>query len=346
MLAPHESHPPLVAVVLLNWNGASDTLESLASLARLSRKGCLFIVVDNGSEDNSVATLKAQSIDLHVELIETGRNLGYAGGNNAGIRAAIDQGAEFVLVLNNDTTVAPDLIERLLDAADENPGAGVFSARVLYYDDPQRVWFDRARWNPRTLSLEWPGQGSLESDLPTTATESDYASGAALFFRTEVANEIGLLDEDFFLVWEEVDWCFRARKAGWKVISVPSAKVWHKIGVSFGSESSPLRTYFSTRNKLLWFSRHASLSARVRLGIQTLRRLVPRFVLGGQDRPIVKRLAWAVQDYLAALSGRGNRLQYLATRRAILDYLSRRFGNCPDEVREWSRAWAAKQRSV
>lgn len=346
MIGLHDSPTPLVAAVILNWNGASDTIESLTSMTSLSYRNLVVLVVDNGSSDDSVARLKACSAGCSIQLIETGRNLGYAGGNNVGIRAAIDQGADFVLILNNDTTVAPDLIERLLDAANENPDAGVFSARVLYYDDPQRVWFDRARWNPRTLALEWPGQGSLESDLPATATESDYASGAALFFRTEVANEIGLLDEDFFLVWEEVDWCFRACKAGWKVISVPGAKVWHKIGVSFGSESSPLRTYFSTRNKLLWFSRHAPRSARIRLWTQTLRRLVPRFVLGGQDGPIVKRLAWAVQDYLAALSGRGNRLQYLATRRAILDYLSSRFGDCPDEVREWSRAWSAKQRNV
>lgn len=337
---------PLVALVVLNWNGALDTIESLKSLSKLTYTNHIVVLVDNGSSDNSITIFKTYDAMLRFQLIETGRNLGYAGGNNVGIRAAIDQGADFVLVLNNDTTVAPDLIERLLDAANENPDAGVFSARVLYYNDPQRVWFDRAHWNPRTLSLEWPGQGSMESDLPTTATESDYGSGAALFFRTEVVNEIGLLDEDFFLVWEEVDWCFRARKAGWKVISVPRAKVWHKIGVSFGSESSPLRTYFSTRNKLLWFSRHAPWSARIRLWTQTLRRLVPRFVLGGQDGPIVKRLAWALQDYLAALSGRGNRLQYLATRRAILDYLSRRFGDCPDEVRQWSRTWSAKQRSV
>lgn len=341
-----ESSAPLVAIVILNWNGASDTIESLNSLSSLTYPNFHVVLVDNGSSDDSVARLRAHETTYPLQFIETGVNLGYAGGNNAGIRKAIEQSADFILVLNNDTVVAPDVLERLLDAAKENKAAGVFSARVFYYDDPERVWFDRAHWSPRTLSLEWPGQGSLEAELQATPLESDYASGAALFFRTEVAREIGLLDEDFFLVWEEVDWCFRARKSGWKVISVPRAKVWHKIGVSFGSESSPLRTYFSTRNRLLWFARHAPFKAKLRLWIQTLQRLLPRFVLGASGSAVSKRIVWALKDWIAALFGHGSRLQYLATRRAILDYLAKRFGDCPDEVREWSKAWSTKQRST
>ena len=94
----------------------------------------------------------------------------------------------------------------------------MFSARILYFDEPEKVWFDGARWNPSRLRLEWPGQGEDESSLGTTDHDTDYACGAALFFRSEVARQIGLLDESFFLVWEEVDWGFRARKAGWRNI--------------------------------------------------------------------------------------------------------------------------------
>jgi GT2 family glycosyltransferase len=140
-----------------------------------------------------------------------------------------------------------------------------------------------------------------------------------------------------------VDWCFRARKAGWRNIVVPAAKVWHKIGVSFGSESSPLRTYFSIRNELLWFSRHAPFSARLRLWMKNLRRLIPRFYLEAGQAPFVKRLLWAVQDYARAWVGHGSRLGYLATWRAIMDYVHGRFGDCPDEVRAWSREWSLQQ---
>ena len=337
---------PLISIVVLNWNGADDTLACLDSLAALTYQNFAVTVVDNASSDDSLARLRPYTAPYPLTLIETGRNLGYAGGNNVGIRHALEQGADFVLVLNNDTTVASDLLERLLESAQRNSDAGVFSARIMYFDEPERVWFDGARWNPASLRLEWPGQGEAESSLGTADHDTDYACGAALFFRSEVARQIGLLDESFFLVWEEVDWGFRARKAGWQNLVVPAAKVWHKIGVSFGSESSPLRTYFSIRNELLWFSRHAPFSARLRLWLKNLRRLTPKFSMGSGQSAWLKRMSWAVQDYVRAWLGRGNRVEYLAARRAIRDYMHRRFGNCPDEVRMWSKLWEAQQRDV
>lgn len=336
---------PKVSIVVLNWNGCDDTVACLDSLRDLTYTAYNVIVVDNGSTDDSVMRLRAYTAPYPLTLLETGRNLGYAGGNNAGTRHALENGADFVLILNNDTVVAPDLLERLLDGAQRNPDAGVFSARIMYFDDRDCVWFDGARWNPSSLQLEWPGQSERESALGTSDHETDYACGAALFFRAEVARQIGLLEESFFLVWEEVDWGFRARKAGWRNMVVPSAKVWHKIGVSFGSESSPLRTYFSIRNELLWFSRHAPLTARLRLWMKNLRRLTPRFFIGRGHSSWISRLLRALHEYARAWLGRGNRLEYLTARRAILDYARGRFGDCPDEVRAWSRAWAAKHRN-
>ena len=351
---PPQNHPmpgpqaaagalPQVAIVILNWNGWSDTLACLASVAGLTYQNYRVIVVDNGSEDDSLSHLRKFVAPFALTLIETGRNLGYAGGNNVGVRTALANGAHFILILNNDTTVAPDLLEQLICAADTHPRAGVFGARLFYASDPTRIWFDGARWNSQSMRLSWPGQGACETDLPTSIKETDYVCGAALFFRAEAAQQIGLLDEAFFLVWEEVDWCFRARKAGWQNLVVPAAKVWHKIGVSFGDESSPLRTYFSIRNEMLWASRHVPLFARLRLWAKNLRRLLPVFAYPRTDSPQAKRLWWALQDYGRAWLGRGQRLQYLATRRAILDYMRRRFGDCPDEVRFWSKTWASRK---
>lgn len=339
-----EGATPSILIVVLNWNGADDTLACMNSLESLSYPNFQVIVVDNGSTDDSLGKLRAYSSPFPLVLLETGQNLGYAGGNNVGTRHALEHGADFVLLLNNDTTVASDLLEQLINAAQRSPDAGVFSARVMYFDNPELVWFDGARWNESSLRLEWPGQGAREAELSTMDRDTDYACGAALFFHAEVARKIGLLDEKFFLVWEEVDWCFRARKAGWRNKVVAAAKVWHKIGVSFGSESSPLRTYFSIRNQLLWFSRHASLSARLRLWTNNLRRLMPKFhVSTDLNVSFTKRFVWAMQDYGQACLGRGSRLQYMATRRAIMDYIHGRFGDCPDEVRVWSKTWAAQQ---
>jgi len=342
-----ERDTPLISVVVLNWNGADDTLACLDSLESLTYPDFQIIVVDNGSTDDSLGKLRAYSSPYPLVLLETGRNLGYAGGNNVGTRHALEHGADFVLVLNNDTTVAPDLLGQLVDAARRNPDAGVLSARVMYFDNPEKVWFDGARWNESALQLEWPGQGESETNLGTIDHDTDYACGAALFFRAEVARQVGLLDETFFLVWEEVDWCFRARKAGWRCLVVPAARIWHKIGVSFGSESSPLRMYFSIRNELLWFSRHASLSARLRLWAKNLRRLIPKLhVSADPGISFAKRFVWAIQDYGQAWLGRGSRLEYLAARQAIMDYVHRRFGDCPDEVRVWSQAWAAQHLAI
>lgn len=333
----------LISIIVLNWNGAEDTLACLDSLAALTYSTFNVVVVDNGSTDDSMDKLRAYNPTYPLVLLDTGRNLGYAGGNNVGTRYALERAADFILVLNNDTIVAPDLLDQLMAGAQRNPKAGVFSARVMYFDAPDKVWFDGARWNESLLQLEWPGQGALEAQLGTSDHETDYSCGAALFFRAEVARKIGLLDEKFFLVWEEVDWCFRARKAGWCNFVVPAAKIWHKIGVSFGSESSPLRTYFSIRNELLWFSRHASQIAQLRLWVTNLTRLIPKFLVGRGPAPLAKRLLWAIQDYVRAWLGRGNRLEYLATRQAVSDYLHGRLGDCPDVVRIWSKAWAVQR---
>ena len=335
--------PASVGIVVLNWNGAPDTLACLDSIRRLDYRHFTVYVVDNGSTDDSLDQLNAYHKRYSFNLIETGANLGYAGGNNIGIRQALLDGADFILLLNNDTVVSPDLLDRFIEGSHRFADAGVFSARVMYSEDPEKVWFDGARWNERELKIEWPGQGCLEGSLASTDHETDYASGAALFFRAQVAREIGLLDESFFLVWEEVDWCFRARASGWRIVVVPKAKVWHKIGASFGSESSPLRTYFSTRNQLLWFRRHASLIARIRLLARTFCRLIPRFSLGNADAFLYKRLVWALKDYVQAWFGRGSRHIYLAARRAILDHFSGRYGDCPEEVRVWSRLWSTKR---
>jgi GT2 family glycosyltransferase len=302
------------------------------------------LVVDNGSSDDSVAAIRVAIPGL--TLIELGRNLGYAGGNNVGIKLALDQAADFVLVLNNDTTVSPDLLDRLVVAAMRHPDAAFLSPRILYMDQPSKVWFDGARWNPSTDEFDHPGLDCEESALEDREHETDFSCGAALFCRATAIRQVGLMDQAFFLVWEEVDWCYRAKTAGWRMLVIPSARIWHKVAASFGSDLSPLRVYFDTRNQLLWFRRHATLGSRLRLARKTLARLMPAFIVDKDPAiGLHKRLLWAICDYCGAWLGRGSRVQYLCKRRAILDFARRRFGDCPPEVRAWSLAWATWRKS-
>jgi GT2 family glycosyltransferase len=328
---------PLVAIVVLNWNGKEDTIECLTSVGQLDYLNYEVIVVDNGSTDGSVNAIRARFSQFCV--LETNKNLGYAGGNNVGIRHALEREAEFILVLNNDTVVSPQLLNKLVSSAAQHPEAGFLGPRLLYHDRPEFVWFDSAQWNVTLNHFEYPGQNEPVSSLDITDHETDYVCGAALFVRAKTARQIGLMDERYFLVWEEVDWCYRARKAGWKSIVAPQAVLWHKVGVSFGGEDSPLRTYFAVRNSLLWYGHHAGIHAWLRLLGKYLPRAFPSFTFSSdKTHSLPKRMWWSLWVYTYMLSP----IQYpqqWATRRAIVDYTFKRLGDCPERVRIISREW-------
>jgi GT2 family glycosyltransferase len=332
---------PSIWIVVLNWNGLTDTLACLQSLRQVRYAGRHIVVVDNGSSDGSVAALRGVTQDHEFELIEAGSNLGYAGGNNLGIRYALDHSADFVLVLNNDTTVDPMLLDELVAAADRHPQSGCFGPWIYYMHDRERLWFARAAWSSKSVSFSWPGKDRLASELLAEATRTDYVCGAALFFRADVVRQIGYLDERFFLVYEESDWCYRARRAGFECLTVPKARVWHKVGTSFGSEDSPLRTYFSMRNKLLWAEKNATRAEWFRLLQGAIRRLYPGIARGrGAGIPAHKVLLWAWAGFVRESSRKRSDPQEAAHRQAVLDYMLRRFGDCPPKIRALARAWS------
>ena len=333
--------PPSVWIVVLNWNGLTDTLVCLESLRRLDCAGHRVVVVDNGSTDGSVEALRRENLPPTLDIIETGRNLGYAGGNNLGIRHALDRGADFIFLLNNDTTVDPRLLDELVDAAERHPEVGCFGPWILYMHDPDRLWFSRSEWSSAKAAFTAPGKGRLASELPNSPADTEYVCGAALFFRAEVARKVGLLDERFFLVYEDSDWCFRARDAGFGCLTVPSARVWHRIGSSFSTEASPLRTYFSTRNKLLWAEKNLRRGEWWQILRAALRRVCPR---SGVDRairePMHKVLVWAISAFVRECSRKLRDPQEIAHRVGVLDYVFRRFGDCPPKIRGLTQAWA------
>lgn len=336
--------PPSIQIVVLNWNGLADTLACLDSLRRIRYDHCRIVVVDNGSSDGSAEALSREASSREIELIAARRNHGYAGGNNLGIRHALDGNAEFVLVLNNDTTVDPSLLDELVAAARRHPEAGCFGPWIFYMSDSDRLWFSRSEWSTEAAAFTAPDKGRLSAEVSRERVDTQYVCGAALFFRTEVARHIGLFDERFFLVYEDADWCFRARRAGFGCIMVPTARVWHKIGTSFGSESSPLRTYFSVRNKLLFAERNLPGAEWRRILGTAVRRLLPSARLDVHAAGSINRaLRWAANDYVRDGSRKLGDPQEAAHRRGVLDYLCRRFGDCPPKIRVLTRGWADQE---
>lgn len=322
---------PLVAIVVLNWNGKEDTLECLASVGQLDYPNYEVIVVDNGSTDDSVDAISKQYPD--ITLLQTGANLGYAGGNNVGIRWVLQHDADYVLILNNDTIVSTNLLSAFMNAEKLVPTGSVLGAKIYFYDKPDTLWFAGGLWESRSNSVEHIGYGKQDGSAFNYVTEVDYITGCALFASADTFKKVGLLDESFFLTFEETDWCYRARARGHKCIFIPDAKLWHKVSASFGGVNSPLQLYFYSRNILLWAERHLPRSAYWSLFRETCRDAL-RFSTGtGQDGAPFKRWIWAFTSLWQRLRRGGcdaaGRARYLGFR----DYLLRRFGNCPDEVR-------------
>lgn len=325
---------PKVAVIVLNWNGGTDTDECLQSLEPVAALGHRIVMVDNGSTDGSLDHVRDQR--AYVQVIAVGENRGFAGGNNVGIRAALEDGAEYVLLLNNDTVVAPDLIEELLKVAQATPDAGILGPKIYYYSDPDRIWSAGGCWNKKERCFSQLGDGEKDEGQFEHVSDTEFVVGCAMFIPARVFHDVGLLEERFFLNYEEIDFCYRVRSAGFRTIYVPGAKLWHKISVAFGGEESPLKDYFTFRNRLLWARRHLPLGNRLDIHLAVYRIMLRRLLLpafGRRKGLGLRSRYWALG---AALRSPKNR----AFMRGLRDYWRRRFGDCPYVVREWTRQWA------
>jgi GT2 family glycosyltransferase len=250
--------------VVVSWNGREDTLACLASLGALP-----VVCVDNGSTDGSPAAIRERF--PHVELLETGVNLGFAGGNNVGIRRALERGADWVLLLNNDATMDPGLPAALARAAAARPDAGVLACKVLFADRPDTIWYAGGRFD--TL-LGYHGRttgfGRRDDGRYDDLRDVDRATGAAMAVSRDAIARAGLLDEELFAYVEDVDWGLRIRRAGLAVVFVPDARAWHRVSASTGGAASPTSLYYDTRNTIHVCERHRPLPR----GLTGLRRTV------------------------------------------------------------------------
>jgi GT2 family glycosyltransferase len=298
------------------------------------------LVVDNGSTDGSAETFRR--LVPEVEVVETGRNLGFAEGNNVGIRLALERGAEYIFLLNNDTVVAPSLVQELVAAAEQFPEGGIFTARIHYYAERERLWSAGVKWRKDRMEfrhVQDDGENTIDA---RGVAPTDYACGCALFASSAVFRKIGLLDPKFFLTYEETDLCFRARREGIGSYYVPAAVLWHKVSASFGGAESPLIEYFITRNRLLWGERHLSRRELLQLYKVTWWELRRRFSLSTNARMdaatdggggIARRLADCWRDPSNQAFALG-----------ALHYLLRRFGDAPSRVRQLRRKSVATVR--
>lgn len=265
-----------IVAVVLNWRRPADTVAAVRSL-RTSAPDVEVVIVDNASGDGSAEILRRAVTDAIV--LENTQNDGYAGGNNLGIDAALQDGADAVFVLNNDAIVRPGCVEGLTAALEG--GALVAGPLSLRADDPDVIDFYRADVDLPNLAVH-AYLRDTRTTPPVGTIPTDYATGSALLMRADFLRGEGAFDERFYLVWEDVDLCLRARAKGGDaaVVAVPDAQVLHGRSVSFGGDGAPLFRYFEVRNAFLLVEKHLSGLQRRR----TRRMLQNRFE-GWLDKP-------------------------------------------------------------
>jgi len=259
---------PKVTCILLNWNGWKDTAECLEALKECGYPNLTTIVVDNGSANDSVARIKAAHPD--IPLLESGRNLGFAGGNNIGIRYALARGADYVWLLNNDTKPAPDALSALVEKALTDRRIGAVASVCYYADRPTTV----QAWAGTRVNL-WIGF-SRNSTVPHPDEWFHSLYGASMLVACPAIEDAGMLDEGFFHYWEETEFCLRLRENGWLLAAAPESRVLHKVAASSGGNNLILTRYFTTSGLriLRLHSRTPRLSMFIFLMVRFLRRIL------------------------------------------------------------------------
>ena len=285
---PDDSHHyPRIGIVIVTWNGKSLVLDCVKSLLKCTYPNFRILVVDNASNDGTVDALKAEFGD-QIDVIVNSRNLMFAGGNNVGIRYFLDENTDtnvmsgvlprqlptaqdvlsgvptrqsskvdWILLLNNDVEVDPGLLDGLVLVGESDSSIGIVGPKIYFWEPKDLIWFAGGK-----MSLS--GRGSRHIGIRQTdrgqfdqIQDVDYVTGCALMIRHTVIEQIGLLDESYPMYNEDSDWCFRARKSGYRVIYTPAGKLWHKISVSAGGQLSRFKIRNRLRSQWIFLKKYA-----------------------------------------------------------------------------------------
>jgi GT2 family glycosyltransferase len=299
--------PARLWIVAVNYNGHDDTRKCLRSLAVACRAGGSVVVVDNASTPDPTPALRAEF--PWCDVVRNDVNGGWAGGNNTGVRHALDRDADLVVLLNNDTVVAPDFVERLRDVAARHPEHGVLGPVIRFMEPPHEVMTDGCTFN----DAAHPGffqrlPIALDGAAPAV-TDVDIVNGCCMMVRAEAFRRVGLIDERFFLVHEESDFCLRAWRAGFRCGVLGEALVWHKGSSSFKRTGRRWQRYYDTRNLALLLGKHRATHDRGRGAARSFF----EYLRYSYHRYTVEREAGQADAAAAVLEG-------------LYDGLARRFG--------------------
>ena len=303
------------AIILLNWNAYEDTFACLKSLENLTYDHFHVFLVDNDSQDDSFSKLKndyeSDSFLIPVTFIQSGGNIGFAGGNNVGIKEAYEKGYEYFWLLNNDTEVDSEALTPLVNYLKENKDVGIVGSKIYYYGT-NKIWFAGGTDNLNTGKTVHIGMGEEDQGQYNENIEVGYITGCSLAFKRELIDSIGYMDEDYFLYYEETDWNVHARKQGWRVVYLFKSVVYHKVSQSMKTNNqypAVFVDYYDIRNSYYFLKRNGnSTNAWLLIWYRIFKKIVKIFIKNYPDK----------------------KKRYLYIKKALLDAFTNSMGKHPD----------------
>lgn len=274
-----------VFISVIDFNGRENTLVCLNSLKKIKKEGLevCTVLIDNFPA-KALNIPREYFEDLNLKLIRTGENLGFTGGHNKGIKYALENDADYILVLNNDVTIDPSLVLQLIKALDRNSKFAIVSPKIYFApgfefhkekykeEDKGRVfWYAGGIMDFRNIIARHRGVDEVDKGQYQKTEETDFATGACMLIKREVLERAGFFDDKYFLYYEDSDLSQRIKRAGYKIIYAPDAIAWHRNAQSGGGSGSPLQDYYISRNRLLFGLRYAPLRSKTALIKESIR---------------------------------------------------------------------------
>lgn len=245
-----------VCVLTVTWNQVEKTVACLATVFEQETRPGAVVMVDNGSGDDTIARVAEQFPT--VVILPQAQNLGFAGGYNVGLTYALAQGFDYVLLINNDTLLERDCLAQLLAEAQATPSAGLITAKIYYAEARERIWTVGARAHPRLLELVDKGEGEVDKGQWSEARDIDFAPLCGVLLTRPGLETVGLLDEGFFVYYEDMDFCHRLREAGFRLRLAPAGVMYHAVSASSGGADTPMERYWMAQGSGRYFRKYAT----------------------------------------------------------------------------------------
>ncbi len=289
---------PLVYIILVNYNGIEDTIECIESIHKISYENYRIVVVDNHSNDALIIENSLCSYQ-DIKVIIADENLGFSYGNNIGIKFAIENNADYYLLLNNDTVVDSEFLSKLVVAAQQYKDVGIFTGKIKYYDDRDRIWFAGGSIDPSSGQCNHFGYNMKDIEFgETEVKEISFATGCLMLLSNEAINKAGMLDENFFMYCEDLAYSMVINKHNLKIYYNPDAVIYHKVSASVG-KLSKLSQYYMVRNQFYIIKKFVGQENVFKATLCHIKICMKRLIKHDLDAKILLR---------AAIDGKRNRM--------------------------------------